>query len=91
MEAGLVGFCGLTSVGIEDFLALLARLGLGVSGWVGSIQAEEEVEEEEEGEVVKGLFIKKNSEKKENEILCVWGNEMEWLYQKEEMRKGKFK
>ena len=70
----------------------MARLGLGVSGWFGRIQ-DEEVEDdvEEDVQVVKGLFIKKNSEKKENEILCVWGNEMEWLYQKEEMRKGKFK
>lgn len=61
VEAGLVGFCGLTSE-VGDFLALLARLGLGVSDWVGRIQAEEEeVEEEEDGEqVVNGLFMKRN-------------------------------
>lgn len=58
-EAGLVGFCGFTSQGGDDFLALLARLGLGVSGWFGRIQ-DEEVEDdvEEDVQVVKGLFIK---------------------------------
>lgn len=74
MEARLVGFCGLASQGREDFLALLTRLGLGVSDWVGSIQAEEEVEEEEEGEVVvKGLFIKKLKRKKKRRMrFCVF-------------------
>ena len=87
MEAGLVGFCGLTSERREDFLALLARLGLGVSDWVGSIQAEEEVEEEEEGEVVKGLFIKKNSWEKKRIRFCVFGG-MEWLLPKGGDEKG---
>lgn len=60
MEAGLVGFCVfLTSQGREDFLALLARLGLGLSGSFRRIQ-DEEVEDDVEEVVqeVKGLFIK---------------------------------